>query len=271
MNNKEFLYVTEFDTWQKGIDRILDTCKFLDMIPLDKPVLLKPNLVNCDDPPITTPVQLVEAIIDYVQRNAPNLGIAVGEGCGMTEYDTFTPFKKLGFVEMAGKRGVELIDLNTEPTVHLKNPECRRWPEMFLPKIVMESFLVSVPVLKAHSLSDVTLTMKNMVGIAPPKYYNAGSWKKSAFHYNIHEAIFDLNRYRCPDFTILDATIGMAQAHLWGPTCSPPVNKIVAGKDPVAVDAFGCELLGREWNRILHIKLANEILGSAEYKNIKQV
>jgi uncharacterized protein (DUF362 family) len=135
-----------------------------------------------------------------------------------------------------------------------------------LPEILFDVFLISVPVLKAHSLAGVTLTMKNMMGTAPPSHYQQGGhWKKASFHTGIHEAVFDLNRYRCADFTILDATVGMAEAHLWGPTCSPPVNTLAAGWDPVAIDAYGCDLLDRSWRNIGHIFLANNELGQAEY------
>jgi uncharacterized protein (DUF362 family) len=266
MGKEEIIYITEFNDWQKNINELLDVSDFSQLLPKNKPVLLKPNVVNCDAPPITTPVQLIEAIVDYIQIHNPNNEIIVAEGCGSIEFETHTPFEKLGFIEMANRRNVKLIDLNHEETTNLINPECKRWPEIHLPKVILDSYLVSVPVLKAHSLTDVTITMKNMIGTAPPKYYNAGSWKKSAFHQNSHEAIFDLNRYRCPDFTILDATIGMSEAHLWGAHCNPPVNKIAVGKDPVAIDSYGCNLLNKNWKYVEYIKMANGIIGSAIYK-----
>ncbi|MEN8143305.1 MAG: DUF362 domain-containing protein, partial [Thermodesulfobacteriota bacterium] len=108
-------------------------------------------------------------------------------------------------------------------------------------------------------------TMKNMMGCAPPRHYERGGhWKKAAFHQNVQDAILDLNRYRTPDFTILDATVGMQKAHLWGPVCDPPPNKIVAGVDPVAMDVYGAGLLGRDWRRIGHLAKANGELGYAE-------
>ena len=135
---------------------------------------------------------------------------------------------------------------------------------MHLPTILDEVFLLSVPVLKAHTLADVTLTMKNMMGCCPPSHFQGnGRWGKSAFHEQIHEAIFDLNRYRTPDFTLLDASIGMAEAHLRGVHCNPPVNTLVASADPVALDSYGASLLGHDWQTIRYIKLADTVLGTA--------
>ncbi len=81
-------------------------------------------------------------------------------------------------------------------------------------------------------------------------------------------SILDLNRYRTPDYTIMDATIGMAEAHLWGPTCNPPVNKIIACKDSVAIDVYGTTLLNFDWERIGHIKDADGVIGSSEFNEI---
>jgi hypothetical protein len=58
-----------------------------------------------------------------------------------------------------------------------------------------------------------------------------------------------------------------ASHHLGGPTCVPPVSKLVAGFDPVAVDACGVKLLGIPWEQVGHIKMADGILGSATGKN----
>jgi uncharacterized protein (DUF362 family) len=206
--------------------------------------------------------------VEYLQKHLNN-PVVIGEGCGALDYDTHRCFTELGYTEMARETGVELIDLNNAPCQRHSLSRCKRWSEFYLPKIAMDSFLVSVPTLKAHTLAGVTLTMKNMMGLAPPnRYHQGGHWKKAAFHKQIHEAVADLNRYRCPDFTIMDATVGMAEAHLWGPTCDPPINKLVAGFDPVAMDSYGAALLGKDWRRIGHIGEVDGELGCADPLNM---
>ena len=238
------------------------------MLHLNLSELINPNLVSKDKPPITTPVELVREIIIFIKSLNRDFKITVAEGCGSSDYETETPFRELGYRELASEYDVELVDLNNAPLVRLSSPDCKRWPEIYIPEILMNSFLISVPVLKAHSMADVTLTMKNMLGAAPPKYYNAGSWKKSAFHKKLHEAIFDSNRYRTPDFSVLDTTIGMKTAHLWGPVCNPKPNLLVCCKDPVAIDVFRTALLGKNWENIGHTKLADKILGFAEAEKV---
>lgn len=244
---------------------LLEAADLYETLKGEKQVILKPNLVEALEPPVTTPAPFIDAIINQIEIHCPHLRIIIADGTGSLSYDTFHCFDVLGYISLAELRGVELVDLNEEPSRHLKNSDCSRWPEMYLPELIFNSFLISVPVLKAHSMSRVTLTMKNMMGCAPPAHFQGnGGWGKSSFHQQIHEAIFDLNRYRTPDFTILDASIGMSQAHLWGPTCDPPVGKIAVSYDPVAIDSYGTSLLGRSWQDIGHIRMAHQILGSAD-------
>lgn len=234
-------------------------------------ILIKPNLVETLEPPITTPVALIRELVEYLQTIS-TAEIIIGEGTAATAYDTFHAFDVLGFTTMAQALDIQLIDLNEAPLVALRDERCRRWPEMFLPEVALNSFLLSVPVLKAHSLAGVTLTMKNMMGLAPPAHFQqGGGWKKSAFHHAIQDAVADLNRYRTPDFTLLDATVGMAQAHLRGPICDPPPQLLVAGQDPVAVDAYGAQLLAKRWNDIGHIQNVHNELGVAEPLHVVDV
>jgi uncharacterized protein (DUF362 family) len=261
--------------WRRGVFSLLDATRaagLCERLSGAGRVLIKPNLVEAIRPPVTTPVGLISAIVDYIRERSPETELIVGDGTGAAGYDTPRAFEELGYTEMAEKKSIDLVDLNTEPLVKLSNPGLSRWPEMYLPRIVMESFLLSVPVLKAHSLSCVTLTMKNVMGCAPPLHYQAGGhWKKSAFHEMMQASILDLNRYRTPDFTILDATVGMAEAHLCGPACDPPPGLLVAGSDPVAVDAYGAGLLKKDWRTIEHISRSHGKLGRAEPLEIVEV
>lgn len=266
------VFCVSYKNWSASVPKILEAAKLSEHIPENKTVLVKPNLVEPLPPPITTPVEMVAALVDYLHEKRPDLKLVVGEGTGAMHHDTGHVFKELGYTGMASAKGIELVDLNELPLKMKSRADCRRWPEMHLPPFAYDTYLISVPVLKVHTLAGVTLTMKNMMGLAPPSYYQQGGhWKKSAFHVQIQEAIIDLNRYRTPDFSLLDATRGMCESHLWGPTCDPPPNKLIAGFDPVAVDSFGTGLLGKKWQDIGHIRMAHEELGIAEPIKVIQI
>lgn len=271
IKNEGVVWSSDLTSYQQTLPSLLESTGLLDAVIEHTTIVIKPNLVEALDPPITTDVGLVEALVDYLLSHNKNIKIIVGEGTGSLEYDTFYCFEHLGYLPLQDKDRVELLDLNIQPCRRLVNSNCTRWPEMFLPELLFNSFLISVPVLKAHSMSRVTLTMKNMMGCAPPAHFQqGGAWGKSSFHTRLDEAVFDLNRYRTPDFTVVDAAVGMAQAHLWGPTCNPPVEKVCAAYDPVAIDAYGTCLLKRSWKDIGHIRLAHGILGIADPLDIRE-
>ncbi len=264
MNSAHVLSVNNFTNYRDCLAQCLDSISAGRIMRRRKLIIIKPNLVNKSPFPVTTSLQMIQALVEYI-RKWTRARLIIAEGCGDAQLETTEIFKELGYWELASEFGVELMDLNIQPLVRLKNAECRVFPEIFLPGAALKGFLISVPVLKRHSLAKVTLAMKNMLGIAPPRYYQqGGSWKKSFFHTRMHRSIFELNLYRKPDMSIIDASIGMAEYHLGGKTCDPPVNKMVAGYDPVAVDAIGAGLLGLSWKDVPHICLANGQLGRAE-------
>lgn len=243
---------------------LLEAIEAPEVLARQRQILIKPNLINDSPPPVTVPVELVAALIDVI-RTWSDATIVVAEGVGAPGLETPQAFRKLGYEQMAQAKGVQLLDLNHAPVKKLVRSDCRVFPSMQLPEILFDSFVISLAMLKAHSLAEVTLAMKNMLGCAPPAYYQQGGhWKKSVFHAHMHESIFELNRYRRPDLNIIDARVGLADYHLGGATCNPPVGKLVAGFDPVAVDAEGAALLGFDWRSIGHIAMADGVLGTAE-------
>lgn len=251
--------------WSAAVAALLERAGLARALADQRRIILKPNLVEAAAPPITTPVELVAAVVEYLRAACPRAELIIGEGCGSKSYDTHHCFQQLGYSRLAAAYGLELIDLNQAVAVKKSRARCRRWPEMYLPEILFDSYLISLPVLKAHTLAGVTLTLKNMMGVAPPAHYQqGGAWKKASFHSGIQEAVADLNRYRTPDFTLLDATVGLSQSHLGGPPCDPPPGLLAAAFDPVALDAYGCQLLGRHWRDIGHIRQLSGELGQAE-------
>lgn len=81
------VFEVDFQNWQESVDKILSAADFAEIIAGSgkETVLIKPNLVSNDPPPITTPVQLVAAIIIGLRKIIPDVKIKVGEGTGIKE------------------------------------------------------------------------------------------------------------------------------------------------------------------------------------------
>ncbi|WP_022667054.1 DUF362 domain-containing protein [Desulfospira joergensenii] len=243
----------EFKSYAESVPELLDRIRAGKGLQKQKTLLLKPNLVNASPFPVTTSPELCRAVIEYVRRHT-RARLIIGEGCGDDVMETPEVFATLGYDRLARELDVELMDLNHAPLVRLENRENEIFPEIYLPEIAFESYVISLPVLKAHSLAVMTGTLKNMMGFAPPQHYSGGGfWKKAFFHARMHQSIRELNRFLVPDLTLMDASVGLCQYHLGGPECSPPLNRLMAGMDPFEIDRAGARLLGLDPQRIPHI------------------
>lgn len=92
--------------------------------------------------------------------------------------------------------------------------------------------LINIPVAKSHSTTGVSLGLKNLMGLI---------WDRWSFHvrFDINQGIADLATVIRPQLTILDATRALASGGPGGPGDVKKPNLIIAGVDPLAVDAFG--------------------------------
>lgn len=249
----------KFTDYQAGVTRALDLVGAANKLPDSGLVIIKPNLTNADKPPVTTNVAAVEAVYKYCKSHC-KAEIAIGEGCGTGT--TEESYQANGYIRLAEKYGIRLIDFNTEKAVLVRNDEALQLKEFHIPEIARQAFIISLPILKDHSFTKTTIAMKNMFGIAPEPFYR-GSWNKSKLHSpSTHKSVVDVCLYKKPALCVIDAVVALAGMHLAGKHKN--IGLILAGFDAVAVDAVGSELLGHNPRKIEYLRLANGLLGSMD-------
>jgi uncharacterized protein (DUF362 family) len=248
-----------FSQYQSSVPQALNLIQAAEKLPDQGLIILKPNLTNADGPPVTTPVEIVEAVYLYCRERC-HADIAIGEGCGSGQ--TMDAFRKNGYEDLAQQHGIDLIDFNQGDTTVCKDARCHVLKEFHMPCVVQDAFVISIPILKDHCFTVTTIAMKNMFGIAPASHYQ-GSWNKSKLHSPCtHRSVVDLCTYKKPDLCVVDAVTALQGMHLSGTPLS--LNTILASFDPVAVDAVGSEMMGHEPTSIEYLTLANGRLGSMD-------
>ncbi|MGD2294616.1 MAG: DUF362 domain-containing protein [Candidatus Aminicenantes bacterium] len=112
--------------------------------------------------------------------------------------------------------------------------------------------IINVPATKTHSLSRVTLGMKNWLG--------ALGGNRNQLHQNLDYAMLDLARFFKPVLTVLDAyRLLIRNGPQGGRLSDVKVFKTVAaGTDYVAVDALGTSFLGIKPKDLRYLQLAKE-------------
>jgi len=225
----------------------------------DETILIKPNCVTDDLPStgITVDPVIVAGIVAYLQEHGFN-NIIVGEG-GMTIYDMPSVFEKVGLIGALRPYGIVPVDLNSDEMVEVTIDGATALKKVTVAKTYLQAdAIISVSKLKVHSLADVTLCMKNMMGGLNPK---------NIMHSRIHEKIVDLNRRFAPRLSIIDGIVG----NLCHETiCSPEeFDVIVGGTDVVAVDSVGAHLLGYVPEDVEYLVRAGDAgLGECGLENI---
>jgi len=251
----------------KGTNPVETTIRALETIETEvnsvltvkKPILIKPNYINSKPPStgITTDSRVIEGIVKFLRERNIN-DISIGEGSGFS--DTFEAFKNTGVDEVAERYGVKLIDLNKDEFVEVYPPNPLSLKKVRVAKTALESVVVSVPKLKPHRIATVTLSLKNMMGtLASKGTMHAGL--------SLSENIADLASILKPSISVIDGIIA-GEGH---ETSGNPVemNLIIAGTDPVAVDAVGTAVMGIEPTEVKHLVLAEKKgLGTCKLEEI---
>ncbi len=248
-----------FADYRSSIARALDAIGAPDRLPSGGLIIIKPNLTNSDGPPVTTPVAAAEAVYEYCREHS-RAEIAIGEGCGSGT--TKETYEANGYARLARARRIRLIDFNEVPAITLRRDDASQLAEFHLPQVAQEAFIISLPVLKDHSFTRTTISMKNMFGLAPAPYYR-GSWNKSKLHSpSTHKSVFDVCLYKRPDLCVVDACVALTGMHLSG--TARKLGLILASFDPVAADAVGSRLLGHDPGKIEYLTLASGVLGEMD-------
>jgi uncharacterized protein (DUF362 family) len=246
-----------FASYEHSIPKALDRIGAGSRLPREGLIILKPNLTNSSPPPVTTSVQAIEAVYKYCRAHT-DAQIVIGEGAGSGR--TCDVYAALGYMDLVKRHGVRLIDFNDEETIELENPAALHLKQFHMPKIAQGAFVISVPVLKDHSFTKTTISMKNMFGLAPAKHY-ANGWNKAKLHSpSVDDMVVDVCLYKKPDLAVVDASVALTGGHLSGK--KKQIDLILAGFDCVAVDTVGSRLLGHDPGWIHYLTQAEGRLGS---------
>lgn len=214
-------------------------------------VLIKPN-ISGGNPEILgsfTSLEVVETLVDLV-RGAGGVVTAVIDS-DMIWTDFWPVAKAQGWKSWAKKLGVPLVNLaETECATFDFGEGSTIGKAVVSKKLVNADVIISVPTMKTHLLTDVTLGLKNMYGTFPEA-------DKAKYHKkDIENVIAELNSAFTPNLTIIDGSIG---GEAFGPLSSKPVNfeTIVASNDVVAADSIAAQLIGYDPSKIEHIMRAH--------------
>ncbi len=220
--------------------------KVYDAFGFEKCSYLKPNFLKFDEPEngcITHP-EVVKAIISCAKEHGVEMVVIEG---GFYRDSAEKCFEAFGLRNLA-----ECINLNEEDFLEVEiNGKVLKSVRMAKTAIKARNNFLSVPKMKVHHLTKVTLGIKNSMGfLKKPALY---------MHPKISQKLVDLLNFTKPSLTIVDGVIGGSNSEMDTKPVSHGV--MVASDNVVACDFVAASLMGLNPFEIEHIRLAMESLG----------
>jgi uncharacterized protein (DUF362 family) len=217
-------------------------------------ILIKPNLTYpYYKEGVTTRIEFVECLVAALRKINASTKIYIGEGDG--GYNSFSMtngMKTMGFYEIEAKYpNVKIVNLSNLPRQRVELRANGRPYFIDLPAIFFEDidFCITCPVPKVHCMTKVTLAFKNQWGCVPDVM-------RLKNHYVFDELIgqiCDKLKFR---YAFLDGKYGLDNN---GPMMGDPVelNWFVASNSLGAFDRIVSEMMGFDWRKIGHLRMAD--------------
>ena len=217
-------------------------------------VLLKPNLLFGKSPEkaVTTHPAVVKGVIQILREagGVPFIGDSPSVGSLMRTAE------KAGIKAVANEMKCPLVEFNN-PVL----PSQRRgniFKQLEIDQTVLEAdVIINLPKFKTHSLTLLTLGVKNLFGCIPGPRKALWHLKAGEDRKTFAQILVDIYQVIQPSLTILDGIVGMEGN---GPNSGRPIplGLILASRDSVSLDQIACDLVGISRESLLTNRVAIE-------------
>lgn len=209
---------------------------------------IKPNLVSPTEASYgaTTHPEVMAGIIEYLKEHGfCNLVMMEGSWVGDK---TSEAYEVCGYRRLSETYEVPFWDMQKDKAIAR---DCAGMRLNLCESVEKIDFLINVPVLKGHCQTKITCALKNMKGLIP-------NTEKRRFHsMGLHKPIAHLGVGIRQDFIVVDNICGDLDFEDGG---NPVVmNRVLAGRDPVLMDAYVCRMMHYQVEEVPYIGLAQEL------------
>lgn len=224
-------------------------------LPVGRPILVKPNLTWTSwKPGVTTTPALLRSLAELLVDHGDSLTFVEGDG-GMNSWKAEEALYAHGCFDLArefgkqvGVRSVMHESTCVKPTTILGTRLSIPLPEFLVDP---DKFFISVPTLKTHCMSYVSLNFKNQWGCIPDS-------KRLRHHHILAPATIGINRLIGVDLSIIDCLTALdGNGPLFGEEI--PFGALIVGRDQGAVARIATRVMQLDHLRSPILNLADEL------------
>jgi uncharacterized protein (DUF362 family) len=232
-------------------------------VRLGESVLIKPNLGwdRLPEQAANTDPEVVAELVRLCRAAGARRVVVTDISCN----DPRRCFARSGVAAAAGAAGAEVIESGSLRLVSASLAGLATGIDV-IDELLRADRVINVPVAKHHSLSRVTIGMKNWFGVL--------GRGRNRLHQSIGRAVAELGASFRPTLTVVDATrVLFANGPTGGSLADVrAVDAVAAGIDPVACDAWGAAQLGVDPRSLAFIAEAEQRgLGRGDVALVKEL
>jgi len=228
-----------------AVRRALAAADWTRAVPAGAAVSLKVNLGwDLYLPGSITSPAVLEALLLEIRDHVG--AIHVVEADQVLE-DVERTARDAGVLELCRRYGATWVNMTREPTVRVEAPGNAVLRHIDVPRVLRETVLITVPVMKTHAKTGITGALKNQWGCLPTMRHE--------YHLVLDDALADLNSVIRPALALMDGTVGLEGN---GPKSGRPrvADRILCSTDPVALDTIQAACMGLDPATIPHLERA---------------
>jgi len=242
----------------------LEFCDWKSQVKTDSTVFIKPNFtIPYYKDGITTRPELLKNLLEILKDRAASVIVGESDG-GNHSFSADDAFKGHNMHEICKETGVELVNLSKLHSVVVEDKIEGKTVKVPLPELLLDEIdcFMSVPVLKVHVMTGVTLSIKNLWGCYPDTM-------RCLHHKHLSYKLALITKNLNPKLIVIDGTYALdGHGPMYGE--AKKTDLLISSNNPVVADSLGAAIMGIPLKVAKHILVAEkEGLGTTNLQKVR--
>ena len=257
-------YISHITNLKDDLLKSLEFIEWKNQVEKGSTVFVKPNFTYpYYKEGITTSPELLRFFLEILKDRAGEVIVGESNG-GNNSFTADDAFKGHNMHKICREAGATLVNLSKMPSLSVEETIQGRKVKVFLPKFLVNDIdcFISVPVLKVHVMTTVTLSIKNLWGCYPDTM-------RCLHHQDLSRKLTLIAKILNPRLVVIDGIYALdGHGPMYG--VAKKANLIMSSNNPVVADSLGTAVMGIPLKDAEHIQIAsNQGLGITDLSKVR--